>query len=63
VEISKMVNLLIDKGFSRQYAETIAPLDKEDLERDTDTHPDFECSVCRRWMSAIQWRYHYHPCE
>jgi hypothetical protein len=62
--ITEMVEILVDKGFSKQYAETIAPYDLEDLNSgDVDQHPDYECSICRRTMSAIQWRYHYHPCE
>lgn len=63
--VEKMIEVLIDKGHSREYAETLAPLDVYEL-----NHPDYErrvpredCSICRRTFTTVEMRYHYHPCE
>ena len=63
-EVERMIQVLVDKGHSLEYAKTIAPLDKEDLDAEVPQgSPMFECSVCRGNFTPLQWRYHYHPCE
>jgi hypothetical protein len=60
-----MINILVDKGHSRDYAERLAPLDIEQLNMELyeDLGGPYECSICRRAMNRTAWTYHYHPCE
>ena len=57
----QMVQILIDKGYGRQFAEAQADFDSQHErtgERSTD-----QCSVCRRWLTPKDALYHYHPRE
>lgn len=65
--LTQMTEALQEKGHTREYSETRAALDFADL-----NEPDFmfrnmahdrDCSVCRRTMTEIEYRYHWHPCE
>lgn len=56
-----MAKILIDKGFSPEYAKAMAKVDLQFPE--ISASPMFECSVCRGNFTPQQWRYHYHPCE
>ena len=59
--VEEMVQVLIDKGHSREYAEFQAPYDYDDLR--VDDAGTQECSVCRGHFTPLQMKYHYHPCE
>ncbi len=58
----EMVRILVDKGHNKEFAERQASEDfvLQDL---PSTSKPYQCSVCRRWLSQFEDRYHYHPCE
>ena len=63
--VKEMVQALVDKGHSNDYALREAVKDHDDLKAEEE-NPGLgtqECSVCRRWFSYMQMKYHYHPCE
>ena len=61
--IPEMVAILVDKGYSREYAEIIAPLDIDEVNHGAMFGHTEECSMCRGSFTVAQLRYHYHPCE
>lgn len=65
--LQEMILTLVDKGHTKTYAETMAPLDFQELNDPTQIQVMYggreDCSICRRQMSRIQMKYHYHPCE
>jgi len=66
--VKEIIEVLIAKGHSRKYAETLAPLDYRELnDAPNPERPIYggqqECSVCRRNFTTVKMRYHYHPCE
>ena len=63
-DIERRVGILQDRGFSREYSYTIAPLDaQDDIENAPQGSPFLDCSVCHGTFTERQYRYHYHPCE
>lgn len=64
--LKQMVQVLIDKGHRRDWAEAQAKADIFRLGRDLAdkslprTH---HCSICRGHFTDLEDRYHYHPCE
>ena len=55
--IREMIQILEDKGHSRNYAEEQANLDWPYFAGKND------CSVCRGTFTDFEYKYHYHPCE
>ena len=58
--IKDMIQALIDKGHTRQWATYDYALLNDPSCNDGTSD---ECSVCRRTMRRIDMKYHYHPCE
>ena len=56
--ITKMQQILEDKGHSRYYALTRAA---EDFIQHIAKRND--CSICGGRFTDFEYRYHYHPCE
>lgn len=52
----ELVAILVDKGMTEQAAE-------EQVEKDFNLLFLEDCSICRRTMTALEMRYHYHACE
>jgi hypothetical protein len=54
--LEEMVAILIDKGHSQPHA-------AEQAKKDYELMRTVSCSICRRDMTALEMRYHYHRCE
>ena len=61
--IKDMIQALIDKGHTRQWAAYEAIDDYALLNDPGYDDGSDECSICRRTMRRIDYKYHYHPCE
>ena len=64
--IPEMIETLIDKGHTSQYAKYWAEADYADLklqDRRPVSEHDRDCSVCRGRFTELEMKYHYHPCE
>jgi hypothetical protein len=66
--IKEMVRTLVDKGHGRDWAEgeaakDVAVLMDQNCAYGLPPETMQECSVCRRWFTDLQMKYHYHPCE
>ena len=64
--LEQMINALVDKGYSQKWAESEAVHDYFEMNEREEVRPPSmveECSVCRRTMRRIEYKYHYHPCE
>ena len=66
--LKQMVQVLIDKGHRRDWAEAQARADIFELnlpayKKIGDDENREDCSVCRRTFTVLEMRYHFHPCE
>lgn len=62
--LKTLSNALMEKGHSRKYAEEEAAKDIQEMNADHDIGEySQQCSVCRHWLTDLDWKYHYHACE